>query len=347
MAAFILLVALTVSASATPQTDLGALAERVRSINSATATPAACDAQMSRATLLNGPDLFYGSGICHAAGRPVEASFLLNAAQTRSIVDLVLIVPASRADSLAAADLSGFIFFVGGGLGDDQVLREPAARERFFALLDGWSPVYSAQYDPGWSARRRPDAATYQAAVAESKGERHEQLADLARLYADDSYYRLHRRLADLQAQTSGTYVEGSPEAVLSRELQRQMAARAEALGIMRYAEAPVPNDDAEPRFPPPAPEPDETIAVAADDAVTRRCADIADRLAIGAGAEVIRVLITRSPEWGTIWRADMAGGDDPETRFTCTETTSSSEPLEGASERLPALPVVAAPPRE
>lgn len=52
-----------------------------------------------------------------------------------------------------------------------------------------------------------------------------------------------------------------------------------------------------------------------------------------------MRVLITSSAKWGTIWRADIAGGDQPVTRVTCTATVSSSSPLDTGHERIAPLP--------
>lgn len=338
MQAALLVAYLAISWSAVAQPSAPPLMERLRSIPSSVATPANCDTQVAGAASMNGPDLFYGASICGAARKPVEASFLLNAAQNRSVADLTLLVPAAKTDSDRTVELYGFIYAYAGGPGSDEVLREPALRERFLHLYDNWAPAYGDDYDPGWNTRRRPEAQTYRAAIAELKSGRRQQLTDLSRLYSDDAYYSLHRRFQELQVQTAGTYREGTPEAELSQRLREQMSARAQALGVSGFGPAASPDEAAEASFPPHAPAASETIQSAATHPVAERCASIAERLTIAAESRILRVLMTTSPDWGLIWRADIAGGSNPPERFTCTERTSSSRPLD-LPEPLPPLP--------
>lgn len=346
MGAFLLGAALVLSPAAAAPTG-SALLDRIQSVDPATATPAACEAQVSQATVLNGPDLFFGASVCSLAGKPVEATFLLNAAQNRSIVDLMLIVPATRADSDRTMELYGFIYYSAGGPGGDEVFRDPALRDRLFTLYDNWSPAYGPDYSPGWSARRRPQPEAYQAAVTEAKASRRRQLSETAQLYSDESYYALHRRFQELQRRTSGTYVEGTADANLSRELQRRMSERAAELGVRDSGfEEGQPGDRSPPEFPPNSPASEEVVLPHSSDPVVERCTEIAERRTIASGSRLVRVLITRSPEWGIIWRADSEGGDGRPTRFTCTATTISSSPLgsEGP-ESLAPLPEATEPP--
>lgn len=343
MRALILLVSLALATPAAAQTIGGALMDRLNGVRPEAVTAADCEAQVARAATLNAPDLLYGAFVCYAANRPVEGNFLLNAGQVRSIPDMGLMVPASRADSEVATSLYGVIYFYLGGPGREEVLRDAASRDRFFGLFDGWSADYPADYNPGWSTRRRPDAAAYRAALAESKAGRRQQLADVARLYSDEAYYALHRRFQELQARNPNGFVEGTPDAALSRDVARQMDERSAALGIGAVSPAEAgPDDPAIPEFPPHVPAPEEVALAGGADPVVQRCAEIAERFTIAADSRVVRVLITRSPQWGTIWRGDLAGGVQSAERFTCTSDTSSSAPL---GDEIPPLPDGGAPP--
>ena len=235
----VLIVVLAISSGVSAQRSGDAIWNRIQSIDPATVTAADCEGQVARAATLNGPDLFHGAAICGAANRPVETAFLLNAGQARSIVDMNLIVPATRADSDVTVQLYGFIYSYGGGAGDDAVFRDPALRDRLFRMLDSWSPAFSSDYNPGWNARRRPEAAAYSAAINEVMSGRRQQLGDLSRLYSDQTYYTLHRRLEELSARQSHSFVEGTPEAELANDLQRQMDARAVALGLAHHVSQP------------------------------------------------------------------------------------------------------------
>jgi hypothetical protein len=301
-------------------------------------TAADCERQVSQATMLNGPDLLVGAWICFSANRGVEGGFLLNAGQTRSIVDLALTVPATRADSEIQAAIYGFIYFRAGGPGREDILRDEASRNRFLQMLDDWSPQFSETYNPGWNVRRRPDASAYRAAIEEEKVRRRRQLVEVARLYSDDAYFALHRRFGELQARNPRGFVEGTPDDELSRELSRQMNLRALALGLRTARDTSDLDDASSPRFPPHEPGADEEILPSSTDPVVQHCVDLAERMTIASDSRVARVLITRSSEWGVIWRADLEGSDMGSERLTCSANTTSSRPLE-ADDNIPRLP--------
>jgi len=334
----LLLVSLGLGSQATAQGVIDPLMDRLTSVRPGSATSEDCARQVAAAATLNGPDLLYGAAVCSAAGKAVENSFLLTAGQTRSMADMALTVPASKADSDFQSALYGVLYFHAGGPGSEEVLRDGSSRDRFFTLLDSWSPSYSTDYNPGWNVRRRPEAAEYSAAIAELKADRRKQLEEVARLYSDMAYYALHRRHQDLQARNSNGFTEGTPDADLSRELLRQMSERSAALGIGAADDDIARPDLFDGQLPPAAPAAGEVVLPSSSDPVVKRCADVAERWTIAADSKVLRVLITKSAEWGTIWRADIAGGDRPAERFTCTSRSTSSRPLEG-KDTIPPLP--------
>lgn len=224
--------ALAFSSPALAQDIVKPLVDRLKSVDPKTATDAHCSAQVSQAARVNAMDLFYGASVCFAVKRPVEGNFLLTAGQVRAMPDMVLMEAASEAEKLKAAGLYGLMWFHVGGPGEDQVYRDPVLRARFFQMFDAWTPAYGANYNPGWAVGKRPDAAAYQALMAESKSHRRKQLAAISRAYSDDQYYALHRQFMELQKRTGATYVEGTPDAKLSAELQAKMNKRANELGI-------------------------------------------------------------------------------------------------------------------
>jgi hypothetical protein len=342
MRALFLLLAIGLSSTAAAQAGMESLLERLKSPKGATA--AQCEAQVARAATLNGPDLLYGASVCHAANRPEQGNFLLIAGQVRSSADMAETVPARKADYNAQSTLYGIIYFHAGGPGKAEVLRDPASRERFFRLFDSWSPRYDPDYEPGWKVRSGAVPAAYQAAMAALKAARRKQLVDVARLYSDDQYYALHRRFQDLQARNPNGLVEGTADAALAQDLQRRMSERSEALGVATFA-GDEGGDPGGERFPPAAPASDEAVLAGKADPVVQRCAGLAEKLAIASDSRIVRVVITRSADWGTIWRADLAAAARPMERFTCTENTSASRPLEMGDESIAPLAEAVAPP--
>ena len=343
MRALFLFLALGLSSTAEAQEGMGSLLERLKSPKGATA--AQCRRHVERAARSNGPDLLYGAALCHSANRPEEGNFLLIAGQVRSSADMALTLPARKADADAQSTLYGILYFHAGGPGKEEVLRHVPSRDRFFKLFDSWAPAYRPDYHPGWKVRERADEASYLAGIAEMKAGRREQLVEVARLYSDNSYFSLHRRFQDLQARNPDGFAEGTADAALAEDLQRRMSERSEALGMKAvpgFAEGSDPGGE---RFPPAAPASEEVVLAGKADPVVQRCAGLAERLAIASDSRVVQVMITKSPDWGTIWRADLEAAGRPMERFTCTENTSASRPLEMGDESVPPLAGGGAPP--
>lgn len=247
------------------------------------------------------------------------------------------------------------LYFGGGAAGvKDEVLRNPIERQKFFTLLEQWRPSYSQTYDPGWKARKRPDAEKYHSTLTEAKAGLRHQLGRTVRLVSDDQYYSLHRQYMEILERHPNGLPAATPAGKLAADLQRRIRERMVALG---EEVGPSPSEladtakeeDLNPglrddRFPPESPEKDETIQSDAVHATIDRCLDLAERSAVSQGGKILRSLITASKKWGIIWRADISGDVKPLTRFTCTETTSSSSPLE--IESMSPLPATASRPR-
>ena len=319
---------------------LGGVEEYLKqvTVDPATVSEGDCASSVSKADLLNAADLFRASAVCHALHKNIEGNFLLSAAQVRATTDMSVMPPAAKEDVQAMAALYGFIFYHAGGFGTEDVFRDASARAAFFNLFDGWSPVLSDGYSPGWKVAKVPVDGSYGQAALEVKADRRQQLVDMTRLLSDDDYYALHRQFSELQERDSGTYVEGSPDAKLAADLQERMAARARALGLDTGSPAGDLDWDRG-KMPPSAPGPDETVVVLGGDAVVKQCSEWAEKTALMTASKIVRVAITTTSRWGVVWRADIASSDEPPqiTRFICTKDGTLSE--SGDAMERPPLP--------
>jgi hypothetical protein len=341
---------LAISTPALAQASSKTLEEQLKAIDAKVLTKEDCASGLSKAASANAPELIYGGRVCELVGSLVKSSFLFGAGQLRALTDIMLMPPATKADDQGLLPLYTMLYFGGGATGiKDQVLRDPIERQKFLLLLDHWRPSYSQTYDPGWNVRKRPDAEKYYSTVAEAKADLRRQLDRTVRLVSDDQYYSLHRQYMDILERHPDGLPADTPAGKLAADLQRRIRERMTALGEevgpspSELADAAGSQDafaERDDRFPPHSPNNDEKVLSNTVDPIVDRCLDLAERSAVNLGGKILRVLITSSKKWGTIWRADIAADDEPLTRFTCTETTSSSSPLEIGN--IPALPVSA-----
>ena len=103
--------------------------------------------------------------------------------------------------------------------------------------------------------------------------------------------------------------------------------------------------------MPPDAPQKDENVINGSNDDVARKCADMSAKLTTLLGAKTLRVIVTKSPRWGTVWRADtahpLADGDPPMLmRTVCSKSFVLERPLEmfDPSKSIPPLASTAVP---
>jgi hypothetical protein len=329
--------ALTPTAFAQP--DASRLEDRLKSINAANLTEADCTSQVASAKDANSIGLIYAGQLCAAVKKPVEASFLLLAGQIRAASDISVMPPATQADDRSLMPLYGMLYYGGGLSGvDDDVLHDPKKRARLLELLDRWTPSYSASYDPGWNPRKRPDAKLYATTVAQGKAELRKSLGRLVRLDSDGQYYALQREHNAIVARIPRSGLPaGTPDSLRLDELQSQMRARGIALGVDLGPPPPDPNklptaldtDDSSAADPPASPGKEERAISINAGPIVEKCADEAERTAVSSGGKVSRKQVYISRKWGTVFRADIVGGDFGPLRFTCTENFTGSEPFE------------------
>jgi hypothetical protein len=337
----IALLSFGLSSPAMAQIKVATLDDRVKSLDAKTLTTADCLAQIAKASSSNGPGLMYGARLCAVVKKPLESSFLLLAGQLRAMSDILLMPPATQSDDRSLMPLYGALWAGGGMAGiDDDILHDPAERARFFQMLDAWAPAYGPDYDPGWSVRKRPDAAKYAATMAQAKADMRKNLDRVVRLDSDDRYYALQRQYNAILARIprSGGMAPGTADYKLFKDLGKRMRERGIALGVEM---GPPPPDFTDPasvkaeaakaaaRSPPASPEKGEAVVSASVDPVVEKCTDQAERMAVAGGGKVARTLITSSAKWGIVVRPDIVGGEMGPERFTCTDHFTGTRPFE------------------
>lgn len=308
---------------------------RLITIDPKTISNADCTAGLSNANVLNPAGLFRASAVCASVHNDVESSFLLSAAQVRATADMTLLAPATKADLGAITALYGFIYAYAGGPGKDEVFHDPASRDRFFKLFDGWKPAHSGDYAPGWAVGKRPDGGAYQQALSETKAGRRRQLTDLSQLFSDARYYAFHRQMTDLNKRTSGQYVEGTVDEKQLSVLRKRMAERGRELGVDNGSDDPAAAREQRPS-PPSAPGKGEVVVAGSSDPLVKQCSDWAERLALMSVSKITKAVITTGSEWGLLWRADITSADQPPemSRFICSIDGTMHESGIGAERR-------------
>ena len=344
----IAIASLALSPCAFAQTNVATLEDRLKSIDASNLAEADCNLQIASANKANAADLIYGGRLCAAVEKPLEASFLLLVGQLRATSDILLMPPATQADDRSLMPLYGMLYY-GGGLNgvDDDVLHDPVRRARLFELLDRWSPFYSPTYDPGWNVRKRPDANLYATTIARAKADLGKNLDRVVRLDSDDQYYALQRQYNELLARIpkSDGLKAGTSDYKLFDNLQVRMRERGIAMGVDMGPPPPDPKElaarrestDSPADSPPPAPEKGEVIIFSHVDSTIDKCTDQAERMAVSEGGKIGRKQVYTSAKWGTIFRADITGGQFGPQRFTCTESFTGMQPFEfGKLQPLP-----------
>jgi len=174
---------------------------------------------------LNAMALFKAAGICAAEERKEDANFLMMAGQIRAMADMGVLASAESRDA-GAIELFSILYFSMGGLGFDEVYRDPAAVERLAARVEATQINLTSEYDPGWTYS--PDSKTdiYDAIALAARQQRVWQMRNYALLMQNDAYYEAHLAHNELQKQNR-IFEEGTPAYEESVRLSALMAAAA------------------------------------------------------------------------------------------------------------------------
>ncbi len=185
--------------------------------------PDTCAAAVSLTETANAQTLFAGAELCAAEGDAFNTTLLLVVGQIRGMVDLTLLSPADEGAMRPAAELYQAIFYRYGGLGSDDVYADSSTAERLIARIDGWSPAFDAQYDPGWSYRPSDRHAFYAAFARERIDERLHDIRRRVMLLADPRYAALSQEIAALNHETQSAYTVGTEAYEQHQDLQQRL----------------------------------------------------------------------------------------------------------------------------
>lgn len=229
-----------------PPVPGAAMADRVAA-QSQHASVEGCDQSVREAEIRNAEGLFVGSAICSQVGREDDAVFLLLAAQSRAMADMALTMPEGLpepdADGVVdmsavpeppfeVIDLYAFIYAYGGGAGPDELYRDARRTEALFDRLKTWTPLRPDGYDPGWTGSRIVTDQTYAESIRTNVNYRIDQLAPLAVLLRDETYYAVNQEAEALRLANNGRFVVGTPEYEQHSALMDAMNARRRELGF-------------------------------------------------------------------------------------------------------------------
>ena len=185
--------------------------------------PDTCEAALSLTDTANARTLFAGAELCAAEGDAFNTTLLLIVGQIRGKVDLTLLPPVDDSAARPAAELYQAIFYRYGGLGSDDVYADSAAADRLIGRVEGWSPAFDAQYDPGWSYRSSDRQAFYAAFAREQTDERLYDIRRRVTLLADPRYAVLSQEMAALNRETQSTYTAGTAAYERHQDLQQRL----------------------------------------------------------------------------------------------------------------------------
>lgn len=191
-----------------------------------------CSRAISESGSWNGWALFQGARACFTEERHFDGNFLLIAGQIRSLTDLFLLLPVGDADEIEAGNLYGLIFYQAGGVGYDQLYRDPALTEKLFDRLGEWKPSFFDGYDPGWRYKQGEKLGAYDEIAAYNSAARVAQLTHYAELIRRDDYFAASQEFAELQQRNPGGFVEGTPDADRADELTGKMHELAQSIAM-------------------------------------------------------------------------------------------------------------------
>jgi hypothetical protein len=199
--------------SAPQDEDLGSKSEK----------PKACAETIERSESLNGLELFQASASCFSEERRFEGTFLLIAGQIRSMTDMSLLSPLGDADEIAMAELYGMIFYQTGGVGNDELYRDPILTQKLFSQLEEWNPSLFDGYDPGWTYKRKAKPDLYEKTAKSHWEHRLAQLQRYTVLIGRDDYYAASKEFVELQKRHPRGFDANSADGHRATELTKVM----------------------------------------------------------------------------------------------------------------------------
>lgn len=173
-------------------------------------SPSECARLAAAAGTQNSKALFEAIGVCVEEEQKEEANYLLMVAQIRAMADIGALTPADERDPVLI-ELAGLIYSGMGGLGYDEVYRDPAAVDRLAGRVEATQIGFTSGYDPGWAYKPDSKIDIYDAIAAAARQQRIWQMRNFALLMQNDAYYEAHLAHSELMRQHD-VFAEGTPE---------------------------------------------------------------------------------------------------------------------------------------
>lgn len=187
-----------------------------------------CEAALDVESELNAQMLLAGAESCLEQQRGSDSTFLLLAGQVRAGTDIELLDPATGHDEVKVAELATILYYVAGGSGDAEILRDPTKVDSLVERLRTWSPDFGREYDPGWEFRSSVSAGRYQSFIRCNTEIRLRQLRWYAQLVQDSEYWVLADEQARLMERAGGAFEVGT-DLYSAMESLRQRIERVES----------------------------------------------------------------------------------------------------------------------
>ncbi len=193
-------------------------------------TQSTCQSLVAKQSSLNATSLFEAFGACASETRKEDANLLMMLGQIRGTTDMGVLEPASEDAMAAASQLYGAIYSRFGGLGFDEVYRDPAAVARLAKGIAAAELRHMPGYDPGWAYKPSSKVDVYDVMIDNAKRRRIWQMQNVALKLQNDAYYEAQLAVNELQ-RANRVFEQGTPA---SDELARLSA-------IMNEASASIP----------------------------------------------------------------------------------------------------------
>jgi hypothetical protein len=169
-----------------------------------------CETFLAGTPDLNAKGMFDAAAACAGEGRKEDANRLMMLGQIRAVTDMSVLEPADEDAMTAAGELYGAIFYRLGGLGFDEVYRDPAAVERLANDIAAARLRHEPGYNPGWPYKPSSKTDVYDMLIENAKQRRIWQMRNVAVKLQNDVYYAAQLALSELQRET-GAFQEGTP----------------------------------------------------------------------------------------------------------------------------------------
>ncbi len=178
--------------------------------HAAEAPTSACAGVVASSGALGAMALFEAATTCASEDRKEDANTLMMLGHVRAMADVAILKPADEDAERVLAEMAGQLYYEFGGLGFDEIYRDPAAVERLALRVESAVLNLGEGYDPGWAYKPTSKADLYGNVIANLKRHRVWQMRNFALTIQNDTYYEAHLAHNELQ-RANRIFVEGTP----------------------------------------------------------------------------------------------------------------------------------------